>query len=71
MPYVNIKVTDTSVTKQQKADLIAGVTSLLKDILDKDPALTFVVIDEVNLDNWGVAGESSSERTRRSLLENR
>ncbi|MBC2657589.1 hypothetical protein H7A76_19310 [Pseudomonas sp. MSSRFD41] len=26
---------------------------MLKDILDKEPALTFVVINEVNLDNWG------------------
>jgi len=54
MPYVNIKVTDENVTKQQKQALIEGATQLLVDVLDKNPATTFVVIDEVNTDNWGI-----------------
>ena len=61
MPYVNIKVTDEGVTKEQKAALIAGVTNLLKDVLGKNPATTVVVIDEVNTDNWGIRGEQVSE----------
>lgn len=65
MPYVNIKVTDTGVTSEQKKALIKGVTDLLQTVLDKDPAKTFVVIDEVNLDNWGVAGEQTSQRLTR------
>lgn len=69
MPYVNIRVTDTGVTKEQKSALIAGVSQLLLDVLNKDPAVTFVVIDEVNLDNWGVGGESVSDRQRRVTLE--
>ncbi|MCW8880025.1 MAG: 4-oxalocrotonate tautomerase family protein [Kangiellaceae bacterium] len=56
MPYVNIKVTDEGVTTEQKAALIKGTTELLEKVLDKDPNTTFVVIDEVNLDNWGVGG---------------
>lgn len=56
MPYVNIKVTREGVTKNQKAALIKGVTELLVDILDKSPATTFVVIDEVELVDWGVGG---------------
>ncbi len=56
MPYVNIKVTREGVTSTQKAALIAGVTELLVDVLDKDPATTFVVIDEVELDDWGIGG---------------
>lgn len=71
MPYVNIKVTDTGVTKEQKSALIAGVSQLLLDVLNKDPAVTFVVIDEVNLDNWGVGGESVSDREHRRTLEKR
>jgi len=35
MPYVNIKVTDEQVTKEQKAQLIAGATQLLVDVLGK------------------------------------
>jgi len=56
MPYVNIKVTREGVTPAQKAELIAGVSDLLLRVLDKDPALTHVVIDEVDLENWGVGG---------------
>ena len=57
MPYVNIKVTDEGVTSDQKQALIAGTTKLLQEVLDKDPKTTFVVIDEISTDNWGVGGE--------------
>ncbi len=57
MPYVNIKVTrEDGPTAQQKAALIRGVTDLLQEVLGKSPATTFVVIDEVELDNWGIGG---------------
>ncbi len=54
MPYVNIKITDEGVTKEQKQALIKGTTQLLVDVLNKNPATTFVVIDEVSTDNWGI-----------------
>jgi len=57
MPFVNIKVTKEGVTSEQKARLIKGTTDLLKEVLGKDPKTTFVVIDEVETDNWGVGGE--------------
>ena len=56
MPYVNIKVTREGVTADQKAELIRGVTDLLVRVLDKSPATTFVVIDEVELEDWGIGG---------------
>jgi len=56
MPYVNIKVTREGVTSDQKAELISGVTDLLARVLDKSPATTFVVIDEVALEDWGIGG---------------
>jgi 4-oxalocrotonate tautomerase len=56
MPYINIRLTREGATSQQKATLIAGVTKLLVDVLDKDPATTVVVIDEVELDSWGMGG---------------
>ena len=64
MPYVNIKVTreggpdGTGPTPEQKVQLIKGVTDLLQDVLNKSPATTFVVIDEVSLDDWGISGQS-------------
>jgi 4-oxalocrotonate tautomerase len=53
MPYVNIKITKDGVTADQKAQVISGVTNLLRDILGKNPQTTFVVIEEVETDNWG------------------
>ena len=58
MPFVNIKVTNEGVTAEQKAELIKGATDLLARVLGKNPATTFVVIDEVDTDNWGVGGEA-------------
>ena len=60
MPYVNIRITNEGVTKEEKEKLIKGVTQLLKDVLGKDPNTTTVVIDEVNVDNWGIGGEPIS-----------
>ena len=56
MPYVNIKITREGVTGEQKARLIKGVTDLLVEIMHKDPATTFVVIDEVPTEDWGIGG---------------
>jgi 4-oxalocrotonate tautomerase len=64
MPYVSIRVTKTAITSDQKRALIRGATELLVKVLDKDPATTFVVIDEVETENWGVAGEPVTERRR-------
>ncbi|QBH96670.1 4-oxalocrotonate tautomerase family protein [Limnobaculum zhutongyuii] len=56
MPYVNIKITKEGATAEQKKQLIEGVTQLLVKVLDKNPATTVVVIDEVDMDNWGIGG---------------
>jgi len=57
MPYVNIRITrEGGTTTAQKAELIEGVTDLLVKVLDKSPATTVVVIDEVDMDNWGIGG---------------
>ena len=57
MPYVNIKITrEGGTTPAQKAELIKGTTDLLSRVLDKSPATTFVVVDEVEMENWGIGG---------------
>ena len=63
MPIVTIQVTRegtkpgaTSVTAEEKAQLIKGVSNLLLDVLNKPLDSTFVVIEEVELDNWGWGG---------------
>jgi len=65
MPYVNIRITRDTVSSEQKAELIKGVTDLLMKVLNKNPATTIVVIDEVDTDNWGIAGETVTERRNR------
>ena len=66
MPFVQIDVTDDGVTKEQKSALIKGVTDLLVDVLKKDPQLTHVIIREVETDNWGYSGETTTEIRKRS-----
>lgn len=65
MPYVNIKIAGGA-TKEEKTKLIEGATKLLEDVLGKTPKSIYVVIDEVNTDNWGVGGESITELRKKS-----
>lgn len=65
VPYVNIRITKEGATTEQKKQLIEGTTKLLQEVLGKNPQTTFVVIDEVDTDNWGIAGESVTERRKK------
>jgi 4-oxalocrotonate tautomerase len=65
VPFVNIKITREGATAEQKAQLIRGVTNLLVEVLGKNPQTTIVVIEEVDTDNWGIAGETVTERRKR------
>ena len=66
MPYVNIKITREGTTEHQKGELIKGVTDLLADVLGKKPSSTYVVIDEVDLEDWGVGGMPVTEFRRQA-----
>lgn len=65
MPYVNIRITREGATPEQKLQLIEGATDLLVRVLNKNPATTFVIIDEVDTDNWGVARENVTTARKR------
>ncbi|HEU4665349.1 MAG TPA: 4-oxalocrotonate tautomerase family protein [Dokdonella sp.] len=68
MPIIRIEITREGATVAQKAALIRGATALVADVLGKDPALTFVVIDEVDTVDWGVGGETvAALRARRAM----
>lgn len=60
MPYVKIELTREGVTREQKQQLISGITNLITEVLNKDPQLTHIVIQEIDLDDWGYAGEQVS-----------
>jgi 4-oxalocrotonate tautomerase len=62
MPIVNIKIADDVITSSEQRDrLIQGATDLIHYILGKDPNVTFVVIDESPVENWGLAGKGAAQ----------
>ena len=63
MPIVNIQITRegtvpgrNAATAEEKAAVIQGVSQVLLDVLNKSLDSTFVVIDEVELENFGWGG---------------
>ncbi len=63
MPIVTVQVTRegttpdrTSVSAEEKAAIIKGVSEVLLEVLNKPLESTYVVIEEVDLDNWGWGG---------------
>ncbi|MDR7134309.1 4-oxalocrotonate tautomerase [Lysobacter niastensis] len=72
MPIVTIQITregsapgrDTA-TEEEKAALIKGASELLLNVLNKPLESTFVVIEEVPLENWGWGGLPVPEFRRR------
>jgi 4-oxalocrotonate tautomerase len=78
MPIVTIQVTRegtkpgaTSVTADEKAALIRGASELLRDVLNKPLDSTFVVIEEVDTDNWGWGGLPALEFRRQRAAASR
>jgi 4-oxalocrotonate tautomerase len=69
MPYVLIQITRDGVTPEQKATLIRETTNMLVNVLQKEPDKTFVVIEEVDTDNWGVAGETVTQYRARKYAD--
>jgi len=67
MPYINVKITDEKVTNEQKQAIIKGCTQVMVDVLNKNPATTFVVIDEVNTDNWGIGFDQVTELRKKTI----
>ena len=71
MPYIKIEITREGTTREQKQALIKGVTDLMSDVLNKDPQLTHVVIQEIDLDDWGHAGEQVSVLREKGMTAER
>ncbi|WAT29069.1 tautomerase family protein [Pseudomonas sp. GXZC] len=61
MPFVSLRITRDGVTPEQKAQVIAEFTKTLERVLHKRPDLTHIVIEEVDTDNWGYAGITTTE----------
>ena len=68
MPFVSVRITRDGVTTEQKAQVIAEITETLERVLNKRPDLTHIVIEEVDTDNWGYAGITTTQY-RKQLAE--
>lgn len=72
MPYVNVQFTreGTSpgrdcVTTEEKAAIIKGMSEVLLNVLNKPLESTFVVLEEVDTENWGWGGLPVTEFRRK------
>lgn len=61
MPYVKVEIAKGIATVDQKKAVIKGMTDVLVKELGRNPEYIFVVIDEVETDNWGRKGKSLTE----------
>ncbi len=67
MPYVNVRITKTGVTAEQKARIVEEITRTLQEVLGKNPEHTHIVIDEIDPENWGFGGMLTTQwRQQRS-----
>ena len=64
MPYVNVRIT-RGATTEQKARIVAEITRTLQETLGKKPENTHIVIDEIDEENWGIAGMLTTEYRKR------
>jgi 4-oxalocrotonate tautomerase len=78
MPMVNIQITREgtgagrdAATAEEKAAVIKGVSEVLRDVLNKPLDSTFVVIEEVELENWGWGGLPVSELRKQRAMGKR
>jgi 4-oxalocrotonate tautomerase len=76
MPMVTVQVTREGnkpgvdhVTVDQKAAIYQGISQLLLDVLDKPLDRTWVIFQEVELENWSQGGLPLPEYRKRQLAK--
>lgn len=78
MPIVTIQLTREGtepgidhVTAEQKADIYKGVSQVLLDVLKKPPEWTWVVFQQVEMEDWGWGGMPVAEYRKKLKAEKR
>jgi len=61
LPYVKVEIAKGVANVEQKRAVIRRMTDVLVEELGRNPEYIFVVIDEIDTDNWGRKGQSLSE----------
>ncbi len=62
MPYVNVQIVEDENTAEKKAALVRGITQVIVDVLGRRPDGTYVVIQEVPADSWGIGYQTIAAR---------
>ena len=57
MPFIKVDVLREDLNRKKKQQLIREISKVVTTVLNKDPHLTHIVINEIEDDNWGYAGE--------------
>ncbi len=72
MPIITVQVTKEGtepgvdhVTAEQKAAIYQGMSQVLYDVLGKAPELTWVIFQEVEMEDWGWGGVPVLEYRKR------
>jgi len=59
MPFVEVKVFEDELSKEQSKELIKKITKAVTDVTsEKLRDVTWVVVSEVKSGNWGVGGNA-------------
>lgn len=66
MPYVKVEIAKGVASVDQKRAIIRRMTEVLVEELGRNPEYIFIVIDEVDTDNWGRKGLSLTELWQQS-----
>ena len=64
MPIVRVEVAKGVASVEQTKAVIRRMTDVLVEELGRDPDYIFVVIGEVDTDNWGRKGQSLTDLWR-------
>lgn len=57
MPFIKVDVLREDLNREKKQQLIREISKAVTTVLNKDPHLIHIVINEIEDDNWGYAGE--------------
>ena len=67
MPMVNVKITREGATAEQKSQVMAEMAEVPAPVLGKNPETKILIIEEVETENWGIAGQLVSERREQQV----
>ncbi len=60
MPYINLQITKGA-SKEQKKQIVVEFSQTLVNVLGKKPEHIHIVIQEIELEDWGYMGQLTSE----------